>query len=108
MLGFEYQGQQHYKDIFALGNLWTQRERDKEKRKACEIQGITLIEVPYWWDFQIPSLVATIHNFASHLLPSKGHGDPISNQPPGESQNSKLKDKIYFIDNGRYDRVDAI
>ena len=33
-LAFEYQGEQHYYDIYALGNLWIQKERDKEKRKA--------------------------------------------------------------------------
>ena len=59
-LGFEYQGEQHYYDIYALGNLWNQKEKDEEKRKACKENGITLIEIPYWWDKEKPSLMATI------------------------------------------------
>ena len=33
-LAFEYQGQQHYYDIYAMGNLWVQKERDEEKRAS--------------------------------------------------------------------------
>src|SRR4051812_44330056 len=57
-LAFEYQGESHYLDIYALGNRWRQRQRDEEKRNACTSRGITLIEIPYWWDFEIPSLIA--------------------------------------------------
>ena len=46
LLAFEYQGQQHYFDVYSMGNLWIQKERDKEKKKACTEKGITLIEIP--------------------------------------------------------------
>ena len=63
-MAFEYQGEHHYLDNYRSGmvTVWQQRQRDEEKRKACEEKGITLIEVPYWWDRQISSLVAMIHN----------------------------------------------
>lgn len=48
-IAFEYQGQQHYqKSIF--GDKGEQQIRDSEKKEACKKAGITLIEVPYWWD----------------------------------------------------------
>ena len=59
-LAFEYQGEQHYYDIYALGNLWSQKSKDEEKRIACKDKGITLIEIPYWWDKEKSSLMATI------------------------------------------------
>lgn len=57
-IGFEYQGQQHYGDIFAFGKR--PKERDTEKRRECEEAGITLIAVPYWWDRTLVGLRETI------------------------------------------------
>lgn len=34
--------------------------RDAEKLLGCLEVGITLIKVPYWWDFREESLAATI------------------------------------------------
>ncbi len=28
----------------------------------CKAQGITLLEIPYWWDQQLSTLQATIHH----------------------------------------------
>ena len=49
-IAFEYQGAHHYKNILGnfLGELHQFQQRDVEKRKACEQEGVTLIEVPYW------------------------------------------------------------
>ena len=69
-LAFEYQGEQHYHDIYSLGSGWNQKERDKEKRILCKEKEITLIEIPYWWDKQISSLAATIQNERNDLLTS--------------------------------------
>ena len=82
LLAFEYQGEQHYHDVYALGNLWIQKEKDKEKRIACKENGITLIEIPYWWDFKKSSLVATIHFHRPDLIPSPGEGQPIPSELP--------------------------
>eukprot|EP01114_Cavostelium_apophysatum_P024919 TRINITY_DN9974_c0_g1_i2.p1 TRINITY_DN9974_c0_g1~~TRINITY_DN9974_c0_g1_i2.p1 ORF type:complete len:144 (+),score=26.97 TRINITY_DN9974_c0_g1_i2:39-434(+) len=85
-VAFEYQGQQHYAaspprnpdvnsfdnpssllptstspDPFDMfGDAKSRYERDDEKAKACEENGIRLIYVPYWWDRSETSLLATI------------------------------------------------
>jgi hypothetical protein len=68
-LAFEYQGRQHYHDHFNLGSHWTYMERDNQKRSTCKERGITLIEIPYWWDLQKDSLAATIHINRPDLIP---------------------------------------
>lgn len=42
-------GPQHYRHTFNK-SLEAQKARDEFRRKQCENLGITLIEVPYWWD----------------------------------------------------------
>lgn len=50
-IAFEYHGLQHYEyvEIFhrSIENFHKQKERDRFKRKLCEIKGIYLISVPY-------------------------------------------------------------
>ena len=81
-LAFEYQGEHHYYDIYALGNKWSQKERDGEKRAACMERGITLVEIPYWWDRDKSSLMATIHGKRPDLLKHASGNDPIPKDPP--------------------------
>jgi hypothetical protein len=76
-LAFEYQGEQHFQNIYCLANPHSVRERDEEKRLACKMAGITLIEVPYWWDFEKESLMASIHQRRPELLENPGNGVPI-------------------------------
>ncbi len=60
-LAFEYQGEQHFYDIYSCsGGRWNQKQRDEEKRIKCKEYGITLIEIPYWWSKKENTLVATI------------------------------------------------
>jgi hypothetical protein len=80
-LALEYHGQQHYYDVYALGHRWHQKQRDEEKRLACKSLGITLLEIPYWWDFQKASLVATIHQQRSDLVLPEGDAKPIPSEP---------------------------
>jgi hypothetical protein len=86
-LAFEYQGEHHFHDIYHMGTLWQQvRKKDKDKRKACKENEITLIEVPYWWDMETPSLVATIHKEREDLIPEKTDGTliPMEHSAPSE------------------------
>lgn len=34
-----------------MTSLTEQKNRDKEKREKCAELGITLIVVPFWWDY---------------------------------------------------------
>ena len=67
-LAIEYQGEQHYRDLYLLGSGWNQKEKDEEKRISCREKEITLIEIPYWWDKQQSSLASTIHKERKDLL----------------------------------------
>jgi hypothetical protein len=49
-LGFEYQGEQHYQYHYLYGSAEAQQLRDKEKIEAFRSAGITVIEIPFWWD----------------------------------------------------------
>ena len=80
-LAFEYQGEQHYVEVYPLGAQWKHSERDLEKSLACKEKGITLIEIPYWWDFKKESLIATIHQYRPDLISFPGNGIPIPKQP---------------------------
>jgi len=57
-----------------------QKEIDKEKRRTCQENQITIIEVPYWWDFKKESLIATIHSHRPDLVSDRGEGNPIPSQ----------------------------
>jgi len=61
-LAFEYQGEQHFREIPAagFGTLDSRKSRDAEKHQLCIANGITLIPVPYWWDNKKESLMTTI------------------------------------------------
>jgi len=49
-IGFEYQGAQHYHSSVYFGPVSVRKKRDNEKKREIEGIGLTLIEVPYWWD----------------------------------------------------------
>lgn len=50
-LAFEYQGYQHYEFTSLFGDPKIQMQTDHKKRLACELLGITLIQIPYWWEY---------------------------------------------------------
>lgn len=82
-LAFEYQGEQHYVDIHTLGSKWHQKQRDQDKKEACKKHEITLIEIPYWWDFKHASLTSTIRSHRADLLTEvTSDSKPIPNIPP--------------------------
>ncbi len=67
-LGFEAQGEQHYNMQGLMGDPAPQQLKDKYKREKCQEIGITLIEIPYWWDCKLDSLIATIRAERPELL----------------------------------------
>eukprot|EP01027_Heterolobosea_sp_BB2_P018850 GEZU01026495.1.p1 GENE.GEZU01026495.1~~GEZU01026495.1.p1 ORF type:complete len:840 (+),score=185.05 GEZU01026495.1:594-3113(+) len=80
-LAFEYNGEQHYRDLHAFGSgggVSNAQERDQQKIEACQRAGITLVIVPYWWDRTAESVVATLHRVRPDLVPHPPvHGQPI-------------------------------
>lgn len=56
---FEYQGRQHYLPNY-FNDYKVQITKDKEKKKICQEVGLTLIQIPFWWDYTVPSLAATV------------------------------------------------
>lgn len=96
-LAFEYQGEHHYIDLYGLGNRWERKERDDEKRTLCLEKGITLVEVPYWWDFKKESLMATIQKEKPHIFKEKIEASPIPSLPPEGFPSSSTQFKLVQI-----------
>eukprot|EP01114_Cavostelium_apophysatum_P005469 TRINITY_DN1649_c1_g3_i2.p1 TRINITY_DN1649_c1_g3~~TRINITY_DN1649_c1_g3_i2.p1 ORF type:complete len:946 (+),score=191.78 TRINITY_DN1649_c1_g3_i2:116-2953(+) len=61
-LAIEYQGLQHYDQTRGQTAivLSKQQQRDTEKKDAANAKGITLVEIPYWWNETEEQLLATI------------------------------------------------
>jgi len=59
-LAFEYQGTQHYEQLPVYGQTSTTMTRDAAKDALCDAHGITLIQVPYWWNKKRGALLASI------------------------------------------------
>ena len=50
-IAFEYQGEQHFDDIPSnFASIEACLFRDSEKKSLCDLFGIRLITVPYWWN----------------------------------------------------------
>jgi hypothetical protein len=84
-LAFEYQGQQHFHTkLGKYGCVESQQCKDELKRAACARAGITLIEVPYWWDHHSASIAATIRMLRPDISFRQGtiFGDPIPATAP--------------------------
>ena len=97
-LAFEYHGEHHFIDIFALGNRWHQKQRDDEKRTICEQNGICLVEIPFYWDFEKESLKATIQRQRPDLILEVLTAQPISLEPPDKV----LKGKPFNYENRQF------
>jgi hypothetical protein len=85
-IAIEYQGQQHYYEHYLWGALDLQKKKDEEKRQACKKNGITLIEIPFWWDGRSNSLEATLHKYCPGVFTSDPNNmcemKPISEKFP--------------------------
>jgi ATP-dependent DNA ligase len=116
------QGKQHFAILTShFHNISSQEERkqkDVSKATLCKqkgkkplfyyiltISGITLIEVPYWWDRQYDSLAATVYNQRPELFAAPPGTTPIpltepsstSKSPTTESTNNN---QLLFIPKG--------
>ena len=77
-LAFEYQGIQHYRKHSFLRDVQYMQETDEAKKRACNELKITLIPIPYWWDYKVDSLKATIHQHRPDLISTDdAYGNPI-------------------------------
>jgi len=65
---FEYHGYQHYYDHYLFGDTKSCTDRDIEKRAACSYHNISYIEIPYWWQHDQESLIATVHKVRPDLV----------------------------------------
>jgi len=70
-LAFEYQGVQHYEQLPVYGTLGERVARDADKSAQCKAQGISLIEVPFWWNKKRPELLAALLAQRPDLFQSK-------------------------------------
>jgi hypothetical protein len=67
-LAFEYQGEPHYLSVGMFGSHTNRKKTDQFKKEKTKEYGITLIEIPYWWDRSVESLVATIQKHRPGML----------------------------------------
>lgn len=91
-IGIEYQGQQHY---FSLDNAFGSNgpsglywERDLKKQSLCQLHGITLILIPYWWDGDKESLGATLFRARPDVFPVS-NANPIASERPAIPSNNE-------------------
>lgn len=88
-LAFEYQGQQHFtyhNETYMLNIDSRQvRERDAVKKEFCKKHGITLLDIPFWWNLSKDSLVATIAKHRPDLVSNVTGCNPISSTLPSRS-----------------------
>ncbi len=81
-LAFEYQGEHHYQFHYLYGSPELHQQRDQEKRALCQRARITLIEIPYWWNKEKGSLLATIHKCRPDLIKQPVTDLPIPDSDP--------------------------
>ncbi len=91
-LAFEYQGQQHYEDNPLFGHSNSFQQNDQQKREACRRANITLIEIPYWWNYTVEDLACTIYQYRPDVLVEKpNRGQVIPQEKPKYSKRKKSK-----------------
>jgi len=86
-IAFEYQGEYHYYDISVFQpdgskSLQQIRQRDLIKEQLSIANGITLFQIPYWWDKQPQSLLNTIQSSRLDLNLTNQIGTGIPKQVP--------------------------
>jgi hypothetical protein len=80
-LAFEYQGETHFRSSTLYGSHVAVNKNDKQKKELCSDAGITLIDIPFWWDQTESSLLATLSLYRPDLSHNVD-GTPISLSAP--------------------------
>lgn len=58
------------------------------------MQGITLVQIPYWWDRTYESLASTIYSRRPDLFPDEiPQGNPIPAEEPSRAEQKQLTSK---------------
>jgi len=73
---FEYQGYQHFYDHHIFGYAKARNECEDERRDGCKFQGITYVEVPYWWR-RDKSIIAILHKHRTDIITSSPEVTPF-------------------------------
>ena len=100
---FEYQGQQHYISTTFLSNLQSFDERqqtDRKKVELCKEAGITLIQVPFWWNKKSESLASTVYDVRPDLFSETPIANPIPSSPTTLVSNNKISSffcVVFFV-----------
>jgi hypothetical protein len=72
--------------------------------------GMTLIEIPYWWDHETSSLRATLHHYRPDLMPSPGNGQAIDSTVPQRYTTPRYKPlstkNFTFMSTTKWNRTD--
>jgi hypothetical protein len=71
--------------MFKNNSLEYRKQQDQLKKTLCKDNGITLINIPYWWDGTKDQLISTIRQYQPNFLPQYNYINnniPISNNPP--------------------------
>jgi len=59
-IAIEYEGAHHYFDVMLYGDRLIAWDTDVDKAYQCGARGLSLVEVPYWWDQRYESLDLTL------------------------------------------------
>eukprot|EP01114_Cavostelium_apophysatum_P022496 TRINITY_DN815_c0_g2_i1.p1 TRINITY_DN815_c0_g2~~TRINITY_DN815_c0_g2_i1.p1 ORF type:complete len:558 (+),score=47.03 TRINITY_DN815_c0_g2_i1:36-1709(+) len=77
-MGIEYQGEHHYYQLWERCQDSSIRMfRDEEKIQACSEMGITLVQIPFWWDGSQKQLLSTIGAACPLFLEKYGQRDQL-------------------------------
>jgi hypothetical protein len=76
-IAFEFQGEQHY-GAHIYGHTSRSISNDAEKRSFCSKLGVTLIEVPFWWDKSKEQLESAIARVRPDIIQHVVKGKPFA------------------------------
>ena len=72
----------HYNSKPYLRNLCYTNKLDEKKIMKTREMGITLFQIPYWWDKKLTSLRGTITASLPNILSNEITDQPIPMEPP--------------------------